>query len=203
MSGSTVTVTLDELQKMIRGVGDKFPEIAERAMTASVQAMVRDVVANRMTGQYLGVVTGTARRSITGRVKRGASSITASIGSTLKYVRAHEMGYTGPVQVRAHQRRLVELSSGRGGKITKASARKYKKAKAAGRKTMSHVRAHTRRVNIRARRFLRDTVMQEAGTLPAMLLSGEPAFSRRLVRAMQIYVEQGRMPSVGDLGLGG
>jgi len=199
------TVTFEELQKLVGDVGRKAPAAMRVAMQAAVQAMLRDVVKNRMSGQYLGVVTGTGRRSVqaSGSVSGSGDALRGVIGSPLGYIRAHERGFSGPVQVRAHTRRRAALETRRG-KATKKSAAAVKARLRAGRSGYAHVRAHTRQVNIRARRFLRDTVLQEAGSLPGLLGGGGDApFTRRAVRALQILAITGKLPKVKELGLGG
>lgn len=132
-----VRMDLSEIERAIAAVSErKADSSVHAAMQAAVQSMMRDVILNRMTGQYLGIVTGTARKSITGRADQYTRKVIGQFGSPLEYVRAHELGYQGPVNVRAHQRT-------RGGK--------------------SHdVRAHTRAVNMRARHFMRDTLRKES-----------------------------------------
>lgn len=177
-------VTFDELRALIERLGDRLPAVVRPAVVASSQAMLRDVVLNRMSGQYLGVVTGTGRRSMEARVAEAANRLSASISNPLGYIRAHEEGFKGPVSVRAHTRRL------------KARGRAGKKKAA----TVAHVRAHTRVANIRARHFMRDTVLQEAGRLPSAG-TGVAPIERRVVRALEIFLVRNRPARAGELGV--
>jgi len=131
-----VLTDLQEIKRAIAAVSEPAADSSIRAaMQASVQAMMRDVILNRMTGQELGVVTGTARRSMRGRTWENSRRVVGEFGSPLGYVRAHEIGFHGPVGVRAHER-------------TRGS-------------TTHPVRAHTRNVNIRARHFMRNSLSKE------------------------------------------
>ncbi len=189
-------VTVEELTNLVAAAGKQTPAIVRSALRAASLAMLRDVQINRLSHQYLGVDTGTGRRTIQQRVVDRGDSIRAEIGSPLVYMRAHEEGFEGAVQVRAHTRRLNSLQVRRG-KVTKKSA---KAAKRAGGSSTAFVRAHTRQVRMRARRFLRDTVLQEAGKLPGLLSTKSP-IEARLVKALRIFFEQGRVPKPGELGV--
>lgn len=194
------TVSMEEFERLMVAAGKKAPAALKNAMRAAVQAMIRDVVANRLSNQYLRVDTGGARRSITGEVRGGGERILGVIGSPLRYVRAHEEGFKGSVQVRAHTRRRSSLET-RSGKATKKSVKAVKARLRAGRSGYSHVKAHSRFMNIRARRFLRDTVLQEAGALPTMLASGVAPFTRRATKALKILLLFSRVPKVSELGI--
>ena len=204
---TTRTVTFKELQRLVDLAGRKAPEAMRVAMKAATQGMVRDVVKNRMSGQYLGVVTGAGRRSVqsSGSVEGSGETVRGVIGSPFKYIKAHEQGFKGQVQVPAHTRRLnltrVIQKGKRAGQRVKRGEKQRLQSALSGRKTSTTVRAHTRQMNIRARRFLRDTVLQEAGGLPGLLSGGEPPFTRRVVRALSILALTGRLPKTSQLGV--
>jgi hypothetical protein len=207
---TTRTVTFEELQRLVDLSGRKAPQAMRVAMKAAVQSMLGDVVKNRMSGQYLGVVTGGGRRSVqtSGSVAGTGERVQGVIGSPLKYIKAHEQGFQGSVQVPAHTRRLNLTRVISKGKRAGERVKRGEKARLAfsqkhGRKSSTIVRAHTRQMNIRARRFLRDTVLQEAGGLPGLLSGGEPPFTRRVVRALSILALTGRLPKTSQLGLSG
>ena len=133
------TVDLTEMLKRFSGIQQGLPQAIHRAVVNSIQAMSAYLVRDRLSHRgpdTLGVVTGTARRSIasgvegivpTGGVVRGY------FGSPLRYVRAHDQGFAGTVRKRAHSRRTKK-----GG--------------------VAAVRAHDVRMNIRARRFFKKTI---------------------------------------------
>ena len=201
MAGFRRTVSIEEMSAKLGDLGKRLPAAGVRAMRASVWSMIRDVTLNRMSGQYLRVRTGTARRSMMGHVERRGDSVRGVIGNPHDYVSAHEEGFKGPVQVRAHTRQLARLERGRGGTVTKKSARKYKARRAKGYKMSAHVRAHTRQLNIRARRFIRDTLADE--TVPTSATraagSGTSRLERRMLRGLEILLDTGRLPKVADL----
>ena len=203
MSEARKTVTLEGLEDLVQRVGKGLPRVARTVLQASLAAMVRDVTVNRMSGQYLGVDTGKGRQSVrtSGHLSPAGDRMRIYFGSPLGYIRAHEEGYTGPVQVREHTRRMLRPTHYKG-KVSKRSAKEIKAALRKGRKPYAHVRAHTRQVRIRARRFIRDTLLQEAGDLPRLLTGGDAnAFTRRLIKGLRIVTEQNRFPRVGELGV--
>lgn len=197
------TITIEELEKLVGQVGRKLPVLAKTAMQASMWAMVRDAVVNRMSGQYLGIVTGKGRQSVdaSGQVTASGNRIAASLGSPFGYIRAHEEGYVGPAKVPAHTVRGHRIRAHSRRAHTRRDGVKVKAHNVRAHKIGPRsVRAHTRQLNIRARRFLRDTLRQEAGDIPALLGGGDTApVARRLIRAMRIYVEGGRMPKAAEL----
>lgn len=122
-----------DLFKILQSVGalKDAPLAVQQAVHNSVQAMDRFLVADRLSKRgpdTLGVVTGTARRSIAHGVGLKGKIVEGYFGSPLRYVRAHELGFVGQVQVRAHARRGVP------------------------------VRAYSRIVNMRARGFFKYTL---------------------------------------------
>ena len=74
-----------------------------RAMTRLWLAMIRKVQAEKLSGQVLKVRTGSLRSSISGgqgvsRIEQSASSITAIVGTNIKYAGIHEFGGTQPAR---------------------------------------------------------------------------------------------------------
>lgn len=140
---------------MIRGmiVGDretiaKLGKAKERARDAVRKSVVRltlellrKVKAEKLSGQVLNVQTGRLRRSITQRVTEQGSTITGIVGTNVEYARTHELGFKGPVSVKAHLR-----------EIKKAWGKPLKAAK------KIQVKPHTRQVELPARSFLRSAL---------------------------------------------
>jgi len=87
-------------------------------------------------GRALLILTGRLRRSIKVLSIQGG---TIRVGSNVPYARMHNYGYRGTVHVREHTRRRERSRS-----VTKAMGN-------------STVKAHTRKVNMPARRFLGDS----------------------------------------------
>jgi len=147
--------------------------------------MVADVAKNRLLGQYLNRRTGTAIRSFPPsiRVEILDELIRGVWGSNVEYVRVHEEGFDGSVQVPAHTRRLIEQVR------SKAAARRVRRKLRAGRKRFAHVRAHRRRVSFRARRFMAHTARDKG-----------PEANRRVIRAIIHLVRTGEVPTLADVG---
>lgn len=171
-----VNVKVDQLEAAVAAFGDvKLGRTLLHGVRASVLYMVNNVVKDRLRGQYLHRRTGTLIRSIT--ASRGDAMtptvVRGWLGTHLDYGRAHELGFRGRVQVRAHTRELVRRTiNTRTGMLSKKSARALKAAKREGRATVAQVRPHTRTVNIPARHYLRDTVMAATGRTRMFLAAG-------------------------------
>lgn len=101
-----------------------------RRLTIGLQAHVK---ADKLSGQVLKNRTGTLRRSINSRITDSGESVIGSVGTNISYARIHEYGFNGTVTVREH---LRKTQSGR----------------------MATVRAHSMRMNIPKRSFLRSAL---------------------------------------------
>jgi hypothetical protein len=193
----TVTLDLTGMLDRFRSLGPLLAPTVYTAMLVSAKKMLSDVVSKRMsngrrgsTATNLGVDTGTARRSMVDQAGFDADHVFSLIGSPIDYVAAHELGFQGTQHVRAHARRNVALERNtKTGRVSKSSARAYKAAARAGHVLTSNVRAHGRQVNIVAKHFIRDTVIE----------SKVPT-EDRILRALQIAVKTGRTPSTSQLG---
>lgn len=98
------------------------------------------VKSDKLTGQVLHVRTGTLRRSINRRLEKTDTSVTAIVGTNVRYARPHEFGFQGQVDVRGHTRQA------RSGAATAQEI---------------SVRAHTRRVSMPVRSFLRSALQDK------------------------------------------
>lgn len=115
------------------------------------------------------VITGRLRGSLrASRTTISGDSLVSSIGSNVRYAAALEEGFEGEVQVGAHARKQFSMQRVFG---------RRKKLRGAD----SQVRAHTRRVSILARHFVRDT-------LAAQL----PHYRDNIAAAMLGWVEGGK-----------
>jgi phage gpG-like protein len=94
--------------ELIARMGQMYPN-AQRGLLAAVTRLAtqlqRHVMQDKLSGQVLRVRTGTLRRSINQRVEQSGDSTTGTVGTNIKYARAHEYG--GAVMVPAHQRRMT------------------------------------------------------------------------------------------------
>ena len=159
-----------------------------------VRAMVFMLVGHtgrsKLLGQVLRRRTGTLIRSITAspRFAVEGDRVVGSWGTHLGYGRAHELGFSGLVPVRSHERRLkLRTASGR-----VRSERSRLNLALRGQKTRATVRAHDRYVRIWAKRYLRTSLQEK-----------QPALGYRLRRALYLLAREGSVPSVSDIGAGG
>lgn len=162
---SRVVVNLGDLTQTADAYAKHVPKTVGVGVRVWVHRLVAKVTKTKLLGQRLNRRTGTLIRSITASpsVEVTPSMVTGRLGSHLDYARLHELGYTGPVQVRAHVRRLAKLRI-RAGKATKTSVREVKARLKAGRAMTANVRPHTRRVSFPALYYLRDTMTEEQPT---------------------------------------
>ena len=92
--------------------------------------LLRKVQADYLSGRALHVQTGRLRRSVNERTTDGGATVSSSVGTNVAYGRVWELGFSGIEHVRAHVRKV------------------------AGSSVLAQVRAHDRRVNLKARPFL-------------------------------------------------
>lgn len=195
-SDDVVTLDLTGMLERFQSLGPLLAPSVYVAMLVSAEAMVKDVIKKRLSGPrgspgVLGIVTGGARRSMTDIVEADGGTIKAILGSALKYVRAHEVGFSGSEHVRAHDRR--RLGAIRAVSIAPATrglvSRRSQPTAAQRRAGPIHVRAFDRKVNIIAKHFIRDTVLE----------AKEPTASR-IERALVMAFKTGRPPTTREVG---
>lgn len=193
------TVTLEELGVVLGELTARAPEALRSAVEAHVMDLLRQVLVEHMTGQDLGVVTGTARRSMVGLTGPGralpvgaipaaatsgtayrADRIVGAVGSPLAYVRAHEEGFSGSVNVRAHVRKRM----GRSEALT-PSGRRSRKRVVTG---FANVRAHSRMMDVKAKHFVKKSIEEIQGRLPD-----------RVHSALLFLASTGRVPTAADV----
>ena len=132
------------------------------AIGRSVLKLQRSVQADKLTGQVLKVRTGLLRRSIGHLVIEGPEFVAGTVSTNVKYARAHEYGFRGQVSVRAHLR-LVKTAFG----------------KRLRHPVWVNVAAHTARMNLPERSFLR-----------AALAEAAPAIEAEIARAVAAAVNR-------------
>lgn len=126
----------------------KAGETLAKFMRKAVEKMALKVLVTskeKLSGSVLNVRTGTLRRSISMKIQESKGSITATVGTTLRYGAVHEYGYSGPQQVGEHMR-----------KVSQAFGRPLTKP------TLAKVRAHVRQVKFPERSFLRTSLEENA-----------------------------------------
>ena len=127
-----------------------LPPKAMAAIKADVSrlaiTLLRKVKEEKLSGQVLKNQTGTLRRSINQRVEVfGQQQVVGSVGTKLSYAAAHEFGFNGPVNVKAHLR-MVKKAWGK-----------------AVRNPQEHpVRAFSRQLRLPEKSFLRSAMAEMA-----------------------------------------
>lgn len=148
---------------MIKGqvTGDKeviarlqgMPERIRREVLRSTKilaiALTRHIKEKKLTGQVLKNRTGTLRRSINYRIDEGTEKISGIVGTNKEYAAVHEYGFQGTVQVKQHMR-MQRQAWGR-----PISPREVL------------VRAHTAKMNLPERSFLRSSLREMADQIRA------------------------------------
>jgi len=113
----------------------------------------------------LGVVTNRLRSSIraTKAELRSDGGIYSMIGSNVVYAGIHEFGFQGDVKVRAHTRRVDQfISEANSTAVFDPASGKISKRKRKPKTTTVEiqVRAHSRKVNMPARHYIRRSIEQ-------------------------------------------
>lgn len=178
------TITLEELGVVLGQLSEKAPDALRSAVEAHTMDLLRQVLVEHMSGQDLGVVTGTARRSMVQRVRLFDDRILGELGSPLAYVRAHEEGFSKTVKVRAHLRRITARSTA----LTRKGRRSRKRVTVG----FASVRSHDMKMNITAKRFVRKSFEELRGRLP-----------QRVHTALLFLASEGRPPTTREVIFGG
>lgn len=121
-----------------------LPDLANTGIARAIAKLGLDlqshVQQDKLSGQVLAVRSGALKSSIEVATDQGATSITATVYSDLDYAAAQEYGFSGTVNVRASLRQIKEAF---GHPIAA--------------KTIA-VGAHSRRMNLPERSFLRSAL---------------------------------------------
>jgi phage gpG-like protein len=143
-----VTIVGDiELKARFAALYPKARDAVRNAVSRLTIGLQNKVVSEKLSGQVLKNRTGTLRRSIIERVEESATSITGIVGTNLVYAAAHEYGFQGTVNVREHTRR-----------ISQAFGRPIAPVEAT-------VRAHSMRMNLPERSYLRSSLREYQPTI--------------------------------------
>lgn len=127
-------------KKLLRKMPDLIVPALFKGMKQAMLLAERTARSPYLSGKALKRVTGRLRASITHSVRIEGTKVVGRIGTNVVYGRVHELGFKGPVQVKAHARNIRQAF----GKPIPA-------------KTV-RVSAHTRQMNVRARPFLRPAI---------------------------------------------
>jgi hypothetical protein len=141
--------------EQVRAKFEALPAGVKERLSATVRRLAidlqRHVVADKLSGQVLKNRTGTLRRSINQHVEESGTSVTGIVGADMneaRYARAHEYGFHGTVEVRAHMRT-----------VTQAFGRRLKNPRQA------MVQAYSMRMNLAERSYLRSSLRDMRQTI--------------------------------------
>lgn len=129
-----IEVTVPNAEQLQRDLG-----VTRTRLLADIKTEIRRVAVDltahvkdrKLSGQVLKVQTGRLRRSVNFKVTESATGVEARVGTNVEYARIHEFGFKGTVNVKEHMRKGKQAYT---------------------------VRAHTRRVNLPERSFLRSSM---------------------------------------------
>lgn len=122
------------------GMGARLRDEMKAGIGRATLKLQRMVVQDKLSGQALKVRTGTLRRSIDQIVVDQGANVVGIVSSNVKYARIHEYGFKGTVTVR-ESLRTIKQAFGRPIEARQVS-----------------VRAHSRRMDLPARSFLRSAL---------------------------------------------
>lgn len=110
MSGELLIVTVDSTpgQRRLSGMPAKVYDNVLRATQRLAISLQSYIKTDKLSGQVLHVRTGTLRRSINQRVDQTRDQIRGRVGTNVIYAPPHEYGFTGPVNVKAHTRKISQ-----------------------------------------------------------------------------------------------
>jgi len=156
-----ITIKLGEdalaLVAQMRGWRDRVLPAMAGAIDLQNEVTVGHIQADYLSArgpETLGVITNRLRSSIRPRASTMlGNAIISGIGSNVRYMGAHEFGFDGTVNVKAHSR---ELHFYEGQQVSRADAKGMRgKMRQRLKSVTRNVRAHTREVHIRARAPIR------------------------------------------------
>jgi phage gpG-like protein len=148
--------TLSRARGAVTAAGSlRASEAVRKAIDLGMLELVQVAMKDRFTGKgpfpvsqkKLGVVSGRLRRDLHTEAARPiATGFSARIGSNVEYFAAHELGFSGTVQVKAHQR--SRYTTRRGYSVLEQSVRAHSKHMTVPKREplMTAIRAHSMRI---------------------------------------------------------
>ncbi|KAK0352187.1 hypothetical protein LTR94_021909 [Friedmanniomyces endolithicus] len=127
--------------------GNSFSDASSMAIAGQSRTIQEDM----LTGQRLNVQSGRLRGSVSSKVEEDKDWIEGTVGAggaLVPYAFAHEFGLKGAMAIKAHLRMIKKVF---GQPITP-------------RQVM--IKAHSRKVDMKERRFMRDSLDEVAKTVP-------------------------------------
>lgn len=123
-----------EVVRRLESIGPQMKVALRQGIGRLVTQLQKNVRQNKLSGQVLNVRSGRLYRSIEQVVEEQGEKVVGIVSTAVKYAAVHEYGFKGTVNVREHMRRT---------------------------KNGSHsVRAHTARVDLPERSFLRSALRE-------------------------------------------
>jgi phage gpG-like protein len=187
MSTIRITLTPDGARAMqrLRTMPERLAPALMAGIDVALEEGMTQTLKNRFTGnpgkpfppqdRRLRAISGRLRGSFTRNPCTESGGVfTASIGSNVKYWLAHEFGFNGPVQVRAHTRRVA--TDAKGNRIALRAAQ-TSRAKVKPTISTGTVRAHTRQMFLPERRMMRTGMEEQTARMSEIV-------SNFLVRAL-------------------
>jgi hypothetical protein len=188
----SVHINVEAIMNRLGAIKAKLPDAMLVAVQAIVADAVRYAVTEELLGQKLHRRSGTLIRDVTAspsveppRIDT-PSQITGTIGTSLGYGKAHELGFIGTVNVREHTRRKVAVRRNSRGMVEAKSRRRLRLLHGSG--NYAYVRGHKMRMNIRAKYYLRDAVK-----------AVEPKLLDYGLHALKILGRTGNVPKLAEL----
>jgi phage gpG-like protein len=157
-----ITAELKGTQNLKRAMAKR----SESTMLGIDKAVIREslflvayIKLNKLSDGVLRVRTGRLRRSITAKFEgEGTGSITARIGTNVKYARIHEFGFNGKVRVPEHNvKEFMRMQSIAFGKLMKQPRRVTVKAHV--------VKAFSKQMNMPKRAFMIPSLNENTGRI--------------------------------------
>jgi len=137
-------VVSDKALAKLKALPSGLKEELRKSVTRLAIKLQRYIMESKLSGQVLHVRTGNLRSSITQNVEETQGSIVATVGTNVWYGRVHEYGFKGTANVPESLRTIKQAW---GKSITPVTVT---------------VKAHTRRVNLPERSFLRSALADMA-----------------------------------------
>lgn len=154
-----VSMRAETLLARLAGTSDRLQAGMRRTVERLSIIVQGGVKEGKLTGQVLKARTGTLRRSINRVVTEDSSGVYATVGTNVVYAAAHEYGFDGVVNVRAHTRRSQAQLALKG---------KKRVGKSAG---TVNVREFTRHMVMPERSFLRSELRERTPEIRESLRS--------------------------------
>lgn len=157
---------------MISGTitGDKEVSRRLRALPDGIRSRVVDsigklsyrlelkVVREKLKGQVLKVRTGTLWHSINSRLLTDKNAVVGVVSTNVGYGKAHEYGFSGPVTVKEHLRKIRTQGKMSLRSVKGHDMKVWTKKRGALTGGVATVAAHTRHVDLPERSFLRSAL---------------------------------------------